>query len=157
MIKFYKIKTPKFSCSILWIDKEGRGPKNWCFWTVVLEETLESPLDSKEIKPVKPKENQFWIFLGSTDAEAEAPVLWSPDVKSQLIGKYLMLGKIECRRKRGQQMMRWFDGIIDTMEMNMSKLWEIVKDRKVWCAAVHRISNSWTWLTYWTTALSFNV
>ena len=77
-------------------------PKNCCFQTVVLEKTLESPLDSKEIQPVSPKGNQSWVFIGKTDTEAEAPILWPPDVKSQLIGKDLMLGKIEGRRRRGQ-------------------------------------------------------
>ena len=79
--------------------KEGWAPKNWCFWTVVLEKTLESPLDSKEIKLVSPKGNQSWIFIGSTDAEAEVPILWPPDVKSQLIGKDLDVGK-DWRQKK---------------------------------------------------------
>ena len=94
-----------FSSSHVWIweldHKEGWTPKNWCFWTMVLEKTLESPLDCKEIKPVSPKGNQCWIFLGGTDAESEAPILWPPDMKSQLITKDLMLGKIEGRRRRG--------------------------------------------------------
>ena len=76
-----------------WGHKESWPPKNWCFWIVVLEKTLESPLDSKEIKLVSPKGNQSWIFIGSTDAEAEVPILWPPDVKSQLIGKDLDVGK----------------------------------------------------------------
>ena len=81
-------------------------PKNWCFWTLVLEKTLESPLDCKEIKLVNPKWNQSWIFIGRTDAEAEAPILWPPDVKKWLMEKILMLGKLEGRRRRGQQRMR---------------------------------------------------
>ena len=84
----------------------GWAPKNWYFWTVVLEKILESPLDSKEIKPVNPKGNQSWIFIGRTGAEVEAPILWPPDMKSQFIGKDLMLGRIEERKKRGQQRMR---------------------------------------------------
>ena len=93
--------------------KEGWAPKNWCFWTVMLEKTLESPLDCKEIKPVNPKGNQPWIFTGRTDAEAQAPVLWPPNAKSWLTGKDLMLGKIEGKRRRGQQRMRWLVGITD--------------------------------------------
>ena len=91
--------------------KEGWVPKNWCFWTVVSEKILESSLDSKEIKLVNPKGNQSWMFIGGTDAEAEAVILWPSDVKSQPIGKTLMLGKIEGKRRRGQQRMRWVDGI----------------------------------------------
>ena len=88
--------------------KESWVPKNWCFW-IGLEKTLESPLDNKEIKPVNPKGNQLWIFIGRTDAEAEAPILWPPDVKGQL--KSLMLGKTEGKRRRGWQRMRWLDSI----------------------------------------------
>ena len=93
-----------FSSSQVWMweldHKESWVLKNWCFWTVVLEQTLESPLNSKEIKPVNPKGSQSWIFIGRTDSEAEAPKLWPPDVKSQLIGRDpLMLGKIEGRRR----------------------------------------------------------
>ena len=80
--------------------KEGWAPKNWCFWTMVLEKTLESPLDSKEIKPVNPKENQPWIFIGRTDAKAEAPILWPPDAKSLLIGKDPAGGK-DWRQEKG--------------------------------------------------------
>ena len=86
--------------------KEGWALKNWHFWTMVLEKTRESPLDSKEIQPVHPKGNQFWIFIGRTDAEAEAPIRWPPDTKSWLIEKTLMLGRIEGRRRRGWQRMR---------------------------------------------------
>ena len=102
--------------------KEGWAPKNWCFRTVGLEKTLENPLDSKEIKPVNPKESQPWIFIGRIDAEAEAPILWLPDVKSQLTGKDLMLGKIEGMRRRGPERIRWLNGIIDSMDMSLSRL-----------------------------------
>ena len=91
--------------------KESWAPKNWCFWTVVLEKTLESPLDCKEIQPVHPKGNQTWIFIGSTDAEAEIPILWPPDAKSWLLRKDPDVGRIEGRRRRGRQKMRWLDGI----------------------------------------------
>ena len=113
---------------------------------MVLEKTLESPLDSKEIKPVSPKGNQLWIFIGRTDAEAEAPILWPPDVKGWLTGKDPDAGKIEGRRIRGQQGMRWVDSITDSMDMNLNKLQEMVKNRGAWCAAVHEVTKNWTWL-----------
>ena len=100
-----------FSNSHVWMweldHKEGRALKNWCFWTVVLEKTLESPLDCKEIQPVNPKGNQPWIFIGRTDAEAEAPILWPPMQRANSLEKTLMLGKLEGRKRRGWQRMRW--------------------------------------------------
>ena len=100
--------------------EESWVPKNWCFWTVVLEKTLESPLDFKEIQPVHPKGNQSWISIGRTDAEAETSIVWPPDAKNWRIGKDLELGKIQGRRRRGQQRMRWFDGITDSMDMSLT-------------------------------------
>ena len=116
------------------VHKEGWGPKNWCFWIVVLEKTLESPLDSKQTKPVNPKGNQPWIFIERT--EPIAPVLWPPVAKNCLTGKDPNVGKDWSKRKRGLQRMRWLDSTTYPVDMNLSKLWEIVEDRGVWCATV---------------------
>ena len=122
---------------------------------MALERTLGGPLDCKEIKPGNAKGNQPWIFIGRTDAEAEAPILWPPDVKNWFIGKDLMLWKIEDKRRRGRQRMRWLDSITDSTGMSLSKFQEFVMDREDWRTAVHGIANSWT-LSDWTELINIH-
>ena len=131
--------------------KESWKPKNWCFQTVVLEKTLESPLDYKEIKPFNPKRNQPWIFIGRTHAEAEAPILWPPAVKRWFTGKDPDVGKDWRQRRRGQQRRRWLDSITISMAMSLSKLLEIIKNRAAWHAVVHGVAKNQTQLRDWTT------
>ena len=146
-----------FSSGHVWMREldcdEGWAPKNWCFWTVVLEKTFESPLDYKEIQPVHPKGDQSWVYIGRTDAEAEAPILWPPDVKSWLTGKDPDAGKGWAQEENGvtEDKVVWWHH--HSMDMNLSKLQETMKDREAWRAAIHGIAKSQTWLSNWTTTI----
>ena len=157
--KVHLVKAMVFFSGQVWMweldYKESWALKNWCFWTVVLEKTLESPLDSKEIQPVHPKGDQFWVFIGRTDVEAETPVFGFLMGRADSLEKTLVLGKIEGRR-RGWQRMRWLDGITDMMDMGLGGLWELVMDGEAWLAAVHGVTKSQTQLN-WTEQLGKNL
>ena len=143
MWNFLDIEAGQKDCEESW------APKNWCFWTVMLEKTLESPSDCKEIQPVHSKGGQSSVFFGRNDAKAEIPIFWPQDAKSWLIGKDSDAGR-DWGRRRGRQRMRCLDGITDSKVMNFGKFRELVMDRKVWHAVVHGVTKSQTRLSDWT-------
>ena len=127
-----------------------KAPKNWWFWTVVLEKTLESPLDCKEIQPVNPKGNQSWIVIGRTDVEAETPIFWPPDAKNWLIRRDLDAGKDWRQEEKGMTEDE-MDGITDSVDMSLTKFWELVMDREASWPAVHGVTQlDWATELNWT-------
>ena len=139
-----------FSSSHVWMweldHKEGWAPNNWCFWVQVLKKTLESPLDCKEIQPVNPKRYQPWIFLGKPILKLKLQYFHHLMQRANSLEKTLMMGEIEGRRRRGQQRMKWLDDITNSMDMDLSKLWEMVKNREAWSPWGHKESDTTEWL-----------
>ena len=142
-----------FSSSHVWMweldCEEGWAPKNWCFRTMVLEKTLESPLDCKEIQPVH-SEDQPWDFFGRNGAKAETPVLWPPHAKSWLIGKDSDAGRDWGQEEEGITWMRWLDGIMNLMDVSLNELREMVMYREAWHSVTHGVAKFLTWLSDWT-------
>ena len=146
-----------FSSSHVWMweldNKESWVLKNWCFWTVMLEKTLESPLDCKEIQPVHPKGDQSWVFIGTIDAEAETPILWLPDSKNWFIWKDPDAEKDWGQKEKGQQRISWMDGMTDSVDMSLGKFQKLVMDREAWHAQFmgsQRVRHDWMTELNWT-------